>query len=228
MDKNTFNHDKFNTWEKCRKRYYFKYIKELRWVETENNYRLGKNVHALIDYYLRGLNIDHIVKNLDAETKKHWEALKNHPLIKNELIITEWAFNSRIGKTHYWLNGRIDAVFYSKNNYIIADWKTGQNIPENPESSFQSMLYLYSFFNARQDLKLDLSWNDLMFMYVKTPDNENIEPIYYSEEKEQEYEKIFLQKISEIESETDFQRTVPCPVKNCQYKKLCQTSTLLS
>ena len=224
MEKNTFNHDKFNTWEKCRKRYYFKYIKELRWPELEDNYRLGQSVHALADYYLRGLKVDHLLKNADKDIKTHWEALKNHPILENQVLVTEWAFNSRIGNSHYWLNGRIDAIFYDKkeNQYIIADWKTGQNIPHDPDKSLQSMIYLYSFFNARKDLKLDITHKDIIFQYIKTPDLDDHAPIVYSQEKEREYEDVFLKTIKEIETEKAFISAKPCPLKkHCPYIKLC-------
>ncbi|OGI00033.1 MAG: hypothetical protein A2104_03730 [Candidatus Melainabacteria bacterium GWF2_32_7] len=222
MDKNTFNHDKFNTWEKCKKRYYFKYIKELKWPELGDNYKLGQSIHALIDYYLRGLKVDHLLKTADSEIKTHWESIQNHSIIKNDVIVTEWAFNSRIGDSKYWLNGRIDAVFYNKEQakYIIADWKTGQNIPKNPESDFQSMLYLYAFYRGHKDLKLKLKQEDIVFQYIKTPNMDNPSSISFSTKKD--YEEIFLEKINEIESTKVFYKTDPCPLKtHCQYKKLC-------
>jgi hypothetical protein len=224
MDKNTFNHDKFNTWEKCKRRYYLKYIKELKWPESEDNYRLGKSIHALIDYHLRGLKIDHLLKNADEDVKEHWEFMQNLPIMSNDLIITEWAFNSRIGNTKYWINGRIDAVFYDKaqNKYIIADWKTGQSIPKDPENSFQSILYLYGFFKGHKDLKLNLSHKDVAFQYIKTLDVNIPAPVLYSPEKEKEYEQIFLSKINQMENEQHFEKKEPCPLKNCQYAAICK------
>ncbi|EKE04097.1 MAG: hypothetical protein ACD_20C00107G0007 [uncultured bacterium] len=220
MEKNTYNHDRFNTWEKCRKRYYFKYIKELKWPELNDNYKLGQSVHALIDYQLRGLKIDHLLKNIDEDITPHWKAIQSHPIIKNDVIATEWAFNSRIGDSKCWINGRIDAIFYDGQKYIIADWKTGQNIPENPDTDFQSMLYLYAFFNGHKDLGLDLKQEDIVFQYIKTPKLDNPAPIIYSAEKE--YEGIFLNKIQEIEETKIFDKANPCPLKKyCQYKKLC-------
>lgn len=224
MDKNTYNHDKFNTWQVCKRRYYFKYVKELNWPELNDSYKLGQSVHALIDYYLRGLKIDHILKNTAEETQKHYLSILNSPISKNEVIATEWAFNSRIGNSEYWLNGRIDAIFYNKQEkkYIIADWKTGQNVPKDPESSFQSRIYLYALYNGHKDLELSLKQDDIAFQYIKTPDMNNPESIIYSAEKEKLYENDFLKIIKDINNEKTFEKNQPCPMlKYCPYKIYC-------
>ena len=144
-------------------------------------------------------------------------------MLKNKIITTEWTFNSRIKNSNYWLNGRIDAVFYdeSQNKCILVDWKTGQNIPENLEYNYQCIIYLYSFFNGHKDFDLDLNQNDMIFQFVKVSDNIEIISIPYSIEKEEEYERIFLKKISEIELEKEFNKINPCKSNFCQYKRLC-------
>ncbi|MFH0702395.1 MAG: PD-(D/E)XK nuclease family protein [bacterium] len=225
MEKNVFISDQFNIWEKCKKRYYFKYIKELNLPEPEADYKYGKSVHALINYYLRGFKTDHLLKNADEKIKNTWDIIKNHPILANKVIATEWTFNSKINNTKYWLNGRIDAVFYDEeqNKYIIADWKTGENIPKNPEYSYQCMIYLYSFFNSYKDLKLncDLNQDNLIFQYVKISDYVEVFSIPFSEQKEKEYEEILINNIYNMENSSVFPETNPCSVKNCQYKCLC-------
>ncbi|MFA6989413.1 MAG: PD-(D/E)XK nuclease family protein, partial [Candidatus Gastranaerophilaceae bacterium] len=172
MHKYTYTNSQLNTWSECKKKYYFKYVKKINIPEKPAAYELGRNVHSLINYYLRGHDIAIIEKNLDTETKTHWFALKNYSLLKNKVLKSEWEFNSKIGETKYWLNGRVDAIFGDEKNnkYIIADWKTGQNIPKNPESSLQSASYLYSVFRAQKDLKLSINYEDLSFLYIKTPE----------------------------------------------------------
>ena len=224
MDKMVFNHDKFNTWKTCKRRFYYKYIKELIMPEPETVYELGKEVHALAYYHLKGFDISRFINNLDNETLKHWESLTKHPVLKNKLIEAEWGFNSRIGDTKYWFIGRIDAIFYNENlkKYIIADWKTGQNIPRDPENSFQAMTYLYSLNKAHKDLGLNICSKDLIFQYIKTPDDINVTPIIYSEEKEKAFENIFIKYITEIENEKEYKSPEECPApKFCQYSCLC-------
>lgn len=224
MDKFTFNHDKFNTWKNCPRRFYYKYVQELNWPEMSDDYKLGVSIHRLMDYYLRGLNIDNLVKNADKDVQEVWNNIKNYELLKNEVVATEWAFNCRSGKTDYWLNGRIDAVFYDKelNKCIIADWKTGI-IPKKPEENFQHIIYLYALYNCHRDLKINIEPEDLMFQYIKVSDQVDTVTIEFSRDKIIQYEDILVNKIGEIESATVFARRENCEklLRNCQYRYLC-------
>jgi len=145
--------------------------------------------------------------------------LKTHPILTNKPVEVEWEFNARAGSSKYWINGRIDAVFYNKdkNKYIIADWKTGQNISKNPEKSFQTKLYLYSFFKAKNALKIEMDYGDLSFVYIKTPDLEEIEPVVYSKEKEREYEDEFLKIIGQINTADYYPKVSDSPSQACRY-----------
>jgi len=221
-----FISDQFEIWKNCKKRYYYKYIKKLYLPENEQNYEVGKSVHALACYYLRNFKIDHLEISVKDEILIHWNAIKSHSILKKQVIATEWAFNTRVRNTSYWLNGRIDAVFYDKTNneYIIADWKTGQNVPKNPENSFQCKMYLYAFYNAQKDLKLNFAPEQLIFQYIKTPDCEYIEPVRYSEEKNAQYEELFKKLLDEMTSSTYFPKVSDKPEKYCKYcpyKTLC-------
>ena len=137
MNENIFTHDNFNTWQTCQKKYYLKYVKKLNWPNFNRDYELGQKVHALIDYYLRGLEINHLLKDAPDDVLECWDLIKNNSVINKKLIKTEWSFNSRIKntksaennknneKTENWLKGRIDAVFYDteQKKYIITDRK---------------------------------------------------------------------------------------------------------
>jgi len=224
MDKYTFNHDKFNTWKKCPRRYYYKYIKELNWPELSDDYKLGVAIHSLMNYRLRGLNIDNLLENADIEVQEVWNNIKDYELLNDDVVATEWGFSCRIGKSDYWLNGRIDAVFYNKESgkYIIADWKTGI-IPKNPEENFQHVIYMYAFYKCSKDLKLDLKPEDIIFRYIKISDNIDTVSINFSQDKIIQYEDMLLNKINEINSSINFIQLENCEkiLKNCQYKYLC-------
>ena len=226
MNENIFTHDHFNTWQTCPKRYYFKYVKKLNWPDFNRDYELGKKVHALIDYYLRGLKINHLLKDAPDDVLECWNLIKNHSVLNKNLIKTEWSFNSRIKnneKTENWLKGRIDAVFYDteQKKYIIVDWKTGKYIPKNIETNFQHKIYLYAFYNSRNDLKLDFKQEDLEFLYVKIKDKVSLNSINFSKEKEIEYKGEFLDIIKQINNTQNFINPDICPLKQCNYKNLC-------
>ncbi len=220
-----FNHDHFNTWQTCPRRYYFKYIKKLDWSDFSEDYELGKSFHALINYHLNGFETDFLLKTASNELKNCWELIKNHSILDKKLIKTEWGFNSRIANTSNWLLGRIDAIFYCQesNKYIIADWKTGKYIPKNIESDFQHKLYLYAFFNCKSDLGLDFKQEDLEFQYVKIEDKVSINTIKFSAEKEAEYSENFLSIIKNINENQEFLPSPTCPLKQCVYKNLCSS-----
>ncbi|HSA07720.1 MAG TPA: PD-(D/E)XK nuclease family protein [Candidatus Gastranaerophilales bacterium] len=223
MNENIYTHDHFNTWQTCKKRYYFKYIKKLNLPDFTGDYELGKNMHALLDYYLRGHKINHLLQNASEEVKNSWNSIKDHPLLALKNIKTEWGFISRIGDTENWLIGRIDAIFYNSETrkYIIADWKTGKYIPKNVDSNFQHKIYLYAFYNCQKDMNLEFSQDELEFQYIKILDEISVNTIKFCSEKEAEYERIFLKlikNISEFEYEPNNEK---CPLKECVYRNSC-------
>lgn len=224
MKNNLLNHDRFNTWQTCRKKYYFKYIKELKYPEFHQDYELGKSVHALIDYHLRGLKTEHLLQNADNKIIDRWNAIKNHPILNKKVINTEWGFNTRLKNTLFWLIGRIDAIFFDeeKGKYIIADWKTGI-IPKNIDANFQHQIYLYALYQSRKDLMIDFKPENLVFQYFKIlPDSVEITEISFSQEKLLEYEANFVNIIKNIENTVDFSSPESCTDKYCQYKELCK------
>lgn len=225
MHKYTYSRDQLEVWQECKRKYYLKYKKNIRLPDRQSNFELGKNVHALTNYYLKGHDVSILEKNLDAETANHWIAVKNHPIIKNKLVCAEWPFNVTTGTSKYWLNGRIDAVFYdeTKSKYIIADWKTGKTLQDDIAESFQTKIYLYAFFRAQKDIKLSFTHEQLEFLYIKTPEYKEIN-INYSSQQEKIYEKYFLDLIKNIES-FNFNQKIPFDLKEscqkCQFKAFC-------
>lgn len=219
-----FNHDRFNTRKKCKKMYYFKYIKELKLPEFHNDYNLGNEVHALIDYRLRGLNIDPLLKDADKEVVELWDSIKNRSIMNKKVIKTERSFNVPVPRTSCRLIGRIDAIFFDeeKNKYIITDWKTGKFVPQKMHSDFQHKVYLYAFYQSRKDSGLDFEPEDLCFRYYKiTPDDIEITQTDFSKEKLIEYEETFRNIIIETETAEEFPKPDNCPFKNCMYKTFC-------
>ncbi len=223
MQENIFTHDHFNTWQVCKGRYYFKYIKKLNWPDFDGDYELGQNFHALIDYFLRGFNVDNLLQDASEEVKDCWSRIKDHPVLHKKIIKTEWGFNSRIENTDNWLTGRIDAIFYDpgESKYIIADWKTGKYIPKKIDPNFQHKIYLYAFYRGRKDLNLDFKPGQLEFQYIKIQDEVSINTISFSADKETEFAGNFLNIIENINNTEHFRSSDCCPLKHCAYKNLC-------
>ena len=96
------------------KKYHLKYIKNLKLPESQQNFKLGKSVHAITNYYLKGFKTDHLEQSLNEEEKTHWEAIKNNKILESKMLVTEWGFSSRVSDTAFWLQTVriVDAVFF--------------------------------------------------------------------------------------------------------------------
>ena len=211
-------------WQTCKNKYYYKYVKKIYIPQNEANFELGRNVHALISYKLNGYDVKIVEKNASEEVLEHYHSILKHPLLKQEYFLSEWGFNSLIGNTGDIFAGRIDAVFYDreKNHYTIADWKTGMKIPNNPLLERQSQIYLYSFFNAKEDLGINIKPENVSFTFVQTP-SLNESSIDFSEDLYFKFEKDFIQTIQKIKNykfTKEFDEKHNC--KFCEYKFICQ------
>jgi CRISPR/Cas system-associated exonuclease Cas4 (RecB family) len=216
----TFTSDHFETYTRCPKAYYFKYIKGIRFALAKDTYQLGRSIHSLVYYKLRGLPIKKIEKDLDETTSEHWHNLSDNQLLEANCVCSEWGFDIPLNND-LWLNGRIDAVFEKDGKYIIVDWKTGQSLPKDPESKYQAMIYMLAFYKAKKDLGLDFEPEDLSFVFVGTHKKGDERKIICSKDKLVEIEQILLGMASEIEEQTDF-----CANKKsctfCDFAQICE------
>lgn len=214
-----FTSDCFETYQKCPKAYYYKYIKGIRFALKKDTYKLGRSIHSLVYYKLRGHSLDKIGHALDANTQKHWENISSNQLLSKKVVCAEWGFDILL-KDDIWLNGRIDAVFEDEGNYIIADWKTGENLPYAPEEKFQAMIYMYAFFKAQKDLGLNFKPSCLKFVFVGSSEKNLEKEIVCSDEMIFEIEEKLLGMTEQIIAEVDF----PANKKNCNFcdfQKIC-------
>ncbi len=254
----TFTSDHFETYKKCPKAYYYKYKKKIKFALQKDTYKLGRSIHSLADYHLRGLTLGKIEADLDETTKEHWQNVLKSPLLNKKIICTEWGFDILLGK-NIWLNGRIDAVFeaseespnstnlrlsqmrpqkcenstslgerialfetgqQSRKQYIIADWKTGESLPYNPEEKYQAMIYMYAFYKAQKDLGLKFEPHQLKFVFVSTKKENLTKEIICSNDMILEIEHNLLGMVEEIEAKIDFEpNKKSCTF--CDFAQIC-------
>lgn len=222
----TFISDHFESWRTCRKKFFYKHEKKLRLPEEFSKYKLGKEIHALVNYYFRGFDVQSLINSASNDVQEHWGILKDSKLLNFKPIATEWEFNSKIGDSEYWLVGRIDAILFDeqRKKYIIADWKTGQNIKQYPLESYQCKMYLYAFYNAHKQLGIDIKHEDVEFVFFKTEDGQLSDLTCYSEKIHKEIEQELLTTINNIEKEKEFPKISTEPQKTCDYcdyKSIC-------
>lgn len=222
MSKTIFNHDRFNIWDKCQRQYYYKYVKMINIPDVNTNFTLGKSVHKLIEYYLKGQEINHLLKNADNEVIDMWEIIKSSELLKKDLIVTEWQFWTPLTNSGLWLGGRIDAIFKDNNNKIyIIDWKTGQKIPTE-EANYQAIIYLYSFYKAQSSFNLNFAAEDLIFKFIRFDEEIETKEIEYSQEKQNQYENLLIEKITDIRQATNYSKNEKKHCAYCNYKTFCK------
>ena len=127
------------TYEKCPEKYYFRYIKNLQMPVNDDMFTMGKNIHALASYYLKGENIDNMEKSLTAEESDLWNYLRNIEYFKYTTVNTEYNLSVKLGNNFF--GGRLDALVKNDDRYYILDYKTG-SAPKNAEYDFQTIIYL--------------------------------------------------------------------------------------
>lgn len=209
---NSFSPNMLKTFEACPQKYYFKYIEKISVPQKSNLFEKGKKVHALANYYLRGDDISKMEKALNSEELKLWEILKQNEFFNKKYIASEYNISSRI--ENFWIGGRLDALMQDEQNYYIIDYKTG-TIPQNPETDFQTIIYLTSTDKMLSNKK------NLYFVYIDLKNNQN-QIIEFTQQTKENYKNFLIKKCNMILDTKNFEEK-----KNrknctfCEYNKMC-------
>lgn len=207
---NNFSPNILKTYETCPKKFYYQYIEKINIPLSTITFEKGKKIHALANYFLRGVNISRIETALNEEERKLWHLLIENPFYQKEYFKSEFTLSCKF--EDYWIGGRIDAIVHDDNKYYILDYKTG-SIPKNPEYDYQTMVYLLCL-----DRYLK-TYESLAFVYIDLKNKKN-HVIEFNEKLKQEYVKKIITSCQTITSDTLYN----CNTKNCkycEYSKLC-------
>ena len=212
-----FSPNMLKTYEKCPKKYYFKYIKGLQMPLNDDIFMEGKNIHALASYYLRGENINNMEKSLTPKEAELWNYLKEVKYFGFSMINTEYSLSVKIGENFF--GGRLDALVKDGERYYILDYKTG-SAPNNPKYDFQTMVYMLC---VNKFFKTD----DVTFVYIDLKNKCEVSTDL-TKELISEYEKALSEigdKIIKGDfSSLHFPSNKDC--KNCEYGKICYEKLL--
>ena len=166
LEKSLVSVNQLKTWGRCRKKFYYDYVQKLRWPTDPSNFRLGTQVHKLMDFQARELSCQDVLRDADTDVLTTWKKLMEHPLAHLPVLANEWAF--LVPVETFWLTGRIDRIAQKGDQILIIDWKTGTGIPKNPQEDWQTLVYLYATVETFQDLGLsNLSPEDVQFVYLQ-------------------------------------------------------------
>lgn len=200
----------FNTYAECPAKYYYRYVKNINIPQLDSTFVVGKNIHALASYYLKGQDIS--LFTLSENEQEMWNTLLNMTYFKYKTEMVESNISSKIKE--FWIGGRIDALVKNEHDeYYILDYKTG-NIPKDSEYNFQTIIYLLCCD------KLIKNYSSLNFVYlnVKTG-TEKI--INFSTSLKNEYENKLIETYTNMQklSYPNIKRNEGC--KMCPYQKIC-------
>ena len=202
------------TYKSCPLKYKFKYIDKISLPQKASFFEKGKKVHALANYYLMGNDISKFEPTLNESEKEAWNNLKNNEFFNLEYVNSEYNLSCKIGD--FLIGGRLDAIVRKDNNLYILDYKTG-SIPQNPETDYQTMVYLLCLSGA----PFITPQNNLKFVYIDLKNNQNC-VIDFNQDIKSEYEKAIVQICSSIENAQypeDIEHQKMCNF--CEYHKIC-------
>lgn len=217
ISNNTYSLNKLQMYDDCPQKYKLCYIDKVHIVEPVSKTKTGNNIHALVNYFFKGLDVTQIVSSLNPQEKLLWHNFKNSQIAKHKCVVSEYSFNVKIDE--YWISGRIDALFETGDSYIIADWKTGENFtPDNVK--FQTAFYLLSMYEILKAKGLIKKQEDLSLCYIDLF-SDNVFNIPFDENSYWRYKTQILSVINKINECTTYfcNKTDNC--KFCKYYRAC-------
>lgn len=240
--------DALKSWSRCRRQFYYKHVKKLQWPSDIQHFRLGKDVHKLLDYQARGLDCSLLLNQSPMDVRLSWQKLMNHPVVQWPVVANEWAFHVPValqperpqGRVE-WLTGRIDRVARDGDKIIVIDWKTGTGVPKNPEVDWQTRLYMYALVEVAQTpsaADLDLNRNgplqpeQVSFLYVEVKADQStpirLVPLAYNRAQHESTRQVLQSILRQMAVEEDY--AIPengvCPDKYCSYRSICGVENL--
>lgn len=218
-----YTHNHFKTYEKCKRKYYYEYVKNLHWPSLDSNFELGLSIHKLLDYQAKGLEVEAIVKDAKPEIQEYWQYLKSSDILNYKIVASEWAFTVCLEKGKSWLEGRVDRIIEepASNKTVILDFKTGQKIPKPQTVDWQMAVYLYAISESR-----NISPSQLAFWYYKVANQLEFFKQDYSPKLHKSYCAEFINMIEKISNTTSWNVDSECNRRFCQYEKLCNNSVM--
>ena len=195
------------TYEQCAKKYHFRYVKNISMPVNDEVFELGKNIHAMASYYLRGEYIDKMELALSEREKDLWVHLKGVKYFSFSCVNTEYNLSVKIGD--YFFGGRLDALVKNENTYYILDYKTG-SAPKNAKYDFQTMIYMLA---VRAFFKTE----NVVFVYLDLKNKTEVR-IELTQDLVQEYEKQLLETVKKINEDEFVKDKSDC---KCEYNIIC-------
>ncbi|MEK7433331.1 MAG: PD-(D/E)XK nuclease family protein [Cyanobacteriota bacterium] len=156
----------FLEYQICPLYYYYKYIKNFNKIsfDTKDEAKKGEEIHKIIDFYSKGINLPEEYINSDPHIKKVFDFYVEKHHKTGENVKNEFEFNLPffINEEKYFLVGRIDRIILEKDKATIIDWKTGEKFSKasNIKNFLQLDFYAYvvSEYFGIKDIELKIAY----------------------------------------------------------------------
>lgn len=216
----TYTLSKLQMYDECPQKYKLCYIDKVHIVENiqlSKSSKTGNNLHNLIDYYFKEMDVSNLVPTLTQSEKVLWHNFKNSDIQNYKIAASEYAFNLKIDE--YWLTGRIDALLEYDDGYIILDWKTGENFrPENVK--FQTSFYLLCMYEVLKIKQYIKKPEQLSLHYINISTG-NVVKIDFNNDLYLKYKSQILEIINKINNNNTFFCNKSDNCKYCKYYRAC-------
>lgn len=213
----TYTLNKLQMYDECPQKYKLCYIDKVHIVESIKSTKTGNNIHNLINYSLKGMDVTKLVQALTPQEKLLWHNYRNSGVENYNYVASEYAFNLKLDE--YWLTGRIDVLFEYDGDYIIADWKTGEHfLPENVK--FQTAFYLFSIYEILKSKNLIKKHEQLSLHYMNLSTNNRVK-IAFDEDLYVQYKQQIMSVINKINDNKNFYCYKSDNCKLCKYYAAC-------
>lgn len=233
-----FTQSKLQDFADCARRFYLRYVLELRWpapiadplTAFEAHIEQGSRFHTLAEQYFNGLPPALITRQIstdDAALSGWWDAF----LASGAANLPErhWPEISLSAELASWrLLAKMDLVAVDPDRLLIVDWKTSTNRPKQASLMLRWQTRLYRYLAVRAGAMLsgtEVTPEGVTMRYWFTEHPSEPFELPYSTAQYEEDEKaltIILTDISSRESIDDFPLT---PFEDrcrfCNYRSLC-------
>lgn len=234
--------NQLKTWDQCKRKYYYQFIRQLKWPTDQSNFQLGQSVHKLMEFQAKNLPIEPLLAHADPKIQRTWDVLMRCVYSSLPVLVNEWGFMLPLTlqvapeiNVNIWLEGRVDRIAIDESDDAlkirVLDWKTGTGIPKNPEQDWQTQIYLMAAYRIVPSILAvnrknpsTLRPEDFSFIYIGAKETqskvEEVE-INYSQEAFEKTGRRLESTLTDILQESQFGLPSRCPDPYCPYQPIC-------
>lgn len=219
---NTFTAGMIKTFLECPQKYNLIYNEHIDLPSGNSSSEIGKKIHTLINYKLKGCNIEKILEILNKPENISLKILWDNFLEveTGEITDCEYTFNVSVNEKIR-LTGRVDAIRKNGNKYEILDWKTGSSKNTDVNNDLQTIIYLYSIYKYLSFYNKINNFDDLSMTYYFLKEKTS-KSVFFTEELFEYYKMFIINNVEDILKTSFFDIKSSKQCLNCKYSVICK------